>query len=160
VITVATHGLQIDWPVYVVGVVGMAQINNRSRDLTVSSKARLAYFVDANTLRLQQDTTRYAAYISGGEVLYYPPVDLTNYTARMQIRPDINSSTILVTLTEANGGIVLGGTKGTVQIVIADTVTAAFTFTTAVYDLDLTDSNGVVTRLLQGVITLDSAVTR
>jgi hypothetical protein len=78
----------------------------------------------------------------------------------MQIRPDINSSTILVTLTEANGGIVLGGTKGTVQIVIADTVTAAFTFTTAVYDLDLTDSNGVVTRLLQGVITLDSAVTR
>jgi hypothetical protein len=42
VITVATHGLQIDWPVYVVGVVGMAQINNRSRDLTSSMPTRCA----------------------------------------------------------------------------------------------------------------------
>lgn len=158
-VTAATHGLTVDWPVYIVGVTGMAQINNQPGDLIVSSKAVQAYFVDANTLRLNEDTTRYAAYISGGEVLYYPPIDLTLYTARMQIRPDINSATIIDTFTDLDG-IILGGVAGTVKLSISAIRTASYTFDFAVYDLELVDGSGVVTRFLQGNVTLDKEVTR
>lgn len=38
------------------------------------------------------------------------PVDLTGCKARMQIRPDIESSTVLEEFTTEDGGIELGGT--------------------------------------------------
>ena len=37
------------------------------------------------------------------------PIDLTGCTARMQVRPEVESSTVLLELTTANGGITLGG---------------------------------------------------
>lgn len=160
VVTATAHGLTVDWPVWIVGVAGMQQINHRSSDLEVPSKAYFAYFVDANNVRLNFDTSRFAAYTSGGELLYHPPVDLTNFTARMQIRSDINSADIIVSLTTENGGITLGGANGMITLLISATATAAFTFQSAVYDLEIVDAGGVVTRLLSGNITLSQEVTR
>lgn len=160
VVTANGHGLTVDWPVWVVGVVGMAQINHRSEDLRVASRAYFGYFVDANTLRLNVDTTRFAAYISGGEVLYHPPVDLTGYTARMQIRETLDATIILATLTTENGGITLGGAAGTIDLLLDAAATALLDFTNAVYDLELVDTAGVVTRLLSGAVTLSKEVTR
>ena len=34
------------------------------------------------------------------------PIDLTGCTARMQVRPEVESSTVLLELTTANGGMV------------------------------------------------------
>lgn len=87
-------------------------------------------------------------------------IDLTGYTARMQARATIDASSPLIDLTTENGGITLGGAAGTVTINISATETAAYTFTTAVYDLELVSAGGVVTRLLKGTITLDKEVTR
>lgn len=87
-------------------------------------------------------------------------VDLTGYTARMQIRPTIESSTVLVSLTTENGGIALGGTAGTITLTITATATAAFTWTEGVYDLELVSAGGVVTRLLKGAVTVTPEVTR
>lgn len=160
VVTAAGHGLTIDWPVWIVGAVGMEQINHRSTDLPLANKAYFAYFVDANSLRLNLDTTRFNAYTSGGELLYHPPVDLTGFTARMQIRETVDSATILATLTTENGGITLGGTAGTVTLLLSATATAAFTFGSAVYDLEIISAGGIVTPLLSGAVTLVKEVTR
>ena len=160
VVTATGHGLTIDWPVWIVGVAGMDQINHRPEELKQACAAYYAYYVDANSLRLDLDTTRMGTYTSGGEVLYHPPVNLTGYTARMQIRETIESTTTLHTLTTENGGITLGGAAGTIALTISATDTAAFTFDSAVYDLEVISGAGVVTEVLRGAVYLNDEVTR
>jgi len=87
-------------------------------------------------------------------------IDLTGYTARMQIRLKRTSATFLHELTTENGGITLGGAAGTIALLISATDTAAFTFTTAIYDLELITAGGIVTRLLQGSVTLSTEATK
>lgn len=87
------------------------------------------------------------------------PVNLTGYTARMKVRPTVSSSTVYLDLTTANGKIVLGGSAGTVQLLLSATETAALTFTTGVYDLELV-SGSTVTRLIEGNVTVSKEVTR
>lgn len=86
-------------------------------------------------------------------------VDLTGCTARMQLRSELASSAPLVTLTTENGGITLGGTAGTIELLISATSTAAFTWTSAVFDLEIVNA-GVVTRLLYGTVSVSQEVTR
>jgi hypothetical protein len=159
VVTATGHGLTVDWPVWIVGVLGMDQINHRTEALRNPSKAYFGYFVDANTIRLNVDSSRFAAYVSGGELLYHPPVDLTGFTARMDIRETLDEVTVIHTLTTENAGITLGGVAGTIDLLIPAATTEGFTFGNAVYDLELINGT-VVTRLLGGAITLSKEVTR
>lgn len=160
-VVIATgHGLTVDWPVWIVKVTGMDQINHQSADLPLANKAYFGYFVDANTIRLNKDSSRYSAYVSGGELLYHPPVDLTGYTARMQIRPTVTDPTIIIELNTTNGGIALGAAAGTINLLITAVQSALFTFQNAVYDLTLTSPTGVVTNLLAGNVSLTLEVTR
>lgn len=87
-------------------------------------------------------------------------VDLTGYTARMQVRRKVDADEALLNLTTENGGVALGGTAGTITVTASDTLTAALTVKSGVYDLELRDAAGVVTRLLQGCVTISLEVTR
>lgn len=87
------------------------------------------------------------------------PIDLTGYTARMQVRRDIDAATSLIELTTENGRISLGGEEGTVTL----NITADDTSTvprSGVYDLELESASGTVIRLLKGAFGLDPEVTR
>ena len=86
-------------------------------------------------------------------------INLTNYTARMQIRQEVESTQPLLTLTTSNGRITLGGVNGTVTWFISDADTAAFS-SDGVYDLEIISGNGEVTRVLKGKVRLDQEVTR
>lgn len=88
------------------------------------------------------------------------PVDLTGATARMQIRAKIESPDVLEELTTTNGGIVLGDATGDVTIFIEATATAAYTWRTGVYDLEIEFTNGTVKRLLSGSVSVSPEVTR
>lgn len=87
------------------------------------------------------------------------PVDLTGYTAAMQVRPTAPSAVVLLDLDSAGNGITLGGAAGTIQILIDATTTGALAPGTFVYDLELTDGTNV-TRLVQGKFTVTAEVTR
>ena len=88
------------------------------------------------------------------------PVNLTGYTARMQVRDNYDAANTKLSLTTENSGIALGGTAGTITITAAATATAALAAPyTGVYDLELV-TGGTVTRLLQGVATVSPEVTR
>jgi tRNA threonylcarbamoyladenosine modification (KEOPS) complex Pcc1 subunit len=87
-------------------------------------------------------------------------VNLTGYTARMQVRSTLESAEALIELTTANGRIALGGSAGTITLTISATDTAALTAGRGVYDLELVSGSGIVTRLLQGVATISRNVTR
>lgn len=88
------------------------------------------------------------------------PIDITGYTARMQIRQTVGSVGFEVELTTENGGITLGGALGTVDLLISATATAALDFLAAVYDLELVSPTSIVTRLVKGSVVLDKEVTR
>jgi len=88
------------------------------------------------------------------------PINLTGYTARMQVRTAKDSPNVILTLdTDTNGGITLGGVSGTITIEISASKTASLDFKTAVYDLEL-EKDGSVVRLLEGSVTLSKEVTK
>lgn len=88
------------------------------------------------------------------------PVDLTGCTARMQVREEIASPVVLLELTTANGGIVLGGTAGTVRKFMSATETAAIQWTAGVYDLEIEFPDATVRRLMSGGVSVSKEVTR
>lgn len=116
------------------------------------------------------------------------PVDLTGYTARMQVRATPDASTKILDLSSENGRITIDGPNGTVTVTIPaaqltegpggldlSSITAPPAWVrevledltvfrgygkVAVYDLELVSAGGVVTRLLQGQVCFDPEVTR
>lgn len=86
-------------------------------------------------------------------------VNLTGYSARMQVRESYDSGTAVVSIT-AGTGITLGGTAGSIILELGPTTTAGVPSGQYVYDLELITSGGYVTRLLEGNFTVDPEVTR
>jgi hypothetical protein len=87
------------------------------------------------------------------------PVDLTTYTARMQVREKHTSKTAVVSLTTENGGITLGDDEGTIDLYITDENTTTIPAKDYVYDIELI-SSGEVYRLLEGKFIVTPEVTR
>lgn len=85
------------------------------------------------------------------------PVDLTGYTATMQIRAYALSTVVLY---DASADITLGGIFGTIALVIPAADTEGFTWWTGVYDLLLTSAGGQVTRLLFGSVQVSPGVSQ
>jgi hypothetical protein len=86
-------------------------------------------------------------------------LNLTGYTARMQVRPEIDSAEVLVELTTQNGRIVLGGVAGTIALSLDAGITAEID-KDGVYDLEIISAGGDVYRVLKGRFVLDPEVTR
>lgn len=88
------------------------------------------------------------------------PIDLTGCTARMQVRAEIESPTVLLELTTANGGITVDGPAGQLTLYLTPAATAAIAWQSGVWDLELEHPNGDVTRLVQGTVSVKPEVTR
>jgi hypothetical protein len=78
------------------------------------------------------------------------PINLTGYTARMQLRASYASATAALSLTTENGRIALGGAAGTITLTVAASVMETLEAKTYVYDLELINGSTVI-RLLQGL---------
>lgn len=100
------------------------------------------------------------------------PIDLTGYSARMQIRRTKNSTDVILELTSAGytedasdppvpltSGIKLGGVDGTIGIVVMP-VDAEIDTERNVYDVELTDTDGKVSTIVGGDYIVDQDVTR
>lgn len=157
-IGITSHGMPVgaELPVFVSHVLGATRAN------TKAGKSVVATYVDANSFFIDADTVAQDYTSTSGLVTYYAPTDLTNYTARMTIRENIDDTTAIVELTSTGGEITIDATLGKVTFTIAASVTATFDFDEAVYDLELVDDSvePVVTRILEGKVELCDEVTR
>jgi hypothetical protein len=89
------------------------------------------------------------------------PINVTNYTARMQVRTTVESPTVVLELTTANGRISLGGVLGTVTLNVPASVMQNVLADKYVYDLELiAPTTQVVNRLVQGNFVVRPEVTR
>lgn len=86
-------------------------------------------------------------------------VDLTGYSARMQARPSAAADYTILSLT-SGAGITLGGTAGTIALLMDAADTDDLTPGRYVYDLELVSGAGTITRLLEGTLRVTAEVTR
>lgn len=96
--------------------------------------------------------------------------DLSGVTARMQIRSSYNSNVVVESMSTSNGEIIANNTTSTFNIVLPANRTANVQVnynstaipprTKYVYDLEATESNGLVTKVIYGEITVYGEVTR
>lgn len=87
------------------------------------------------------------------------PINLTGYTAAMQVRQQYSSADADLTLTSPSGGIVITPLTGVVTITMTAAQTAALEEGYYVYDVELT-SGSYKDRLIQGQLTVAPEVTR
>jgi hypothetical protein len=87
------------------------------------------------------------------------PVDLSGYSARLQVRPTHYSEEIITDLSSSNG-ITMGASAGTIDLFIAAQETEQFPAGNFVYDLELESSGGIVSRIIEGTFIVTPEVTR
>lgn len=159
-ITCTGHGAPDGWYVAVTSVKGMKQINAENEPpIRDSSDYKQATVINANSIELNSvNAAEFKPYAGSGYLQYYAPKDLTGYTARMQIKDRVGG-TVLETLTNANGKIVIDNTGKTISLVLDATTTAAYTWRSGVYELEIVSAGGEVSTLLAGNITVKQEVT-
>lgn len=96
-------------------------------------------------------------YINGG--LATGPVNITGYTAALQIRSLPSSPTAVLSLTQGNG-ITLGGSTGEIAVHATAAQTRVIDEGPYYYDLEITSDQNVVTRIAQGQVIVSAEVTR
>lgn len=87
-------------------------------------------------------------------------INLTGYTAEMDLRKNQDDSNEVITLTTGNSRITMGGVAGTIILTISATDSAALSVGDGVYDLEITDSNGKVDRIMEGTYSIRGNVSR
>jgi hypothetical protein len=154
VITTATpHTLPVGWRFKVSGG-GMKELYPTSDTYHIAT-ATTPTSVTVN----QVNSIPYTPYTNNGVIEYNQPIDLANYSARMQVRESVDSPTVLYQASTAIGQISLDNTYKTITITILGSVTQTFNFSTAVYSVELFDSTNVISFLV-GNLTLVPEITR
>jgi hypothetical protein len=86
-------------------------------------------------------------------------VNLTGYSSRMQVRRNVNDTATLLSLSSPTDITIVGAT-GSITINVTASAMAAMPAGSFVYDLEITSSSGVVTRLIEGKFIVSPEVTR
>lgn len=87
------------------------------------------------------------------------PINLTNASAKMQVRDSKGGTKLAFTLTSPTGGITIDPLLGKVTIKMTPTQTSKLFYPKSEYDLMITDSNLNKIKLLEGFLTLSRSVT-
>jgi hypothetical protein len=82
------------------------------------------------------------------------PIDLTGYTGTAQIRKHYSSSN------STPFAVGIDGPDGTVTLNLTAAQTGALTAGRYVYDVELTNSSNVISRIVEGIVTVTPQVTR
>jgi hypothetical protein len=83
------------------------------------------------------------------------PINLTNYSARAQIRPVKDSSELIVSFT-----VVVVAAEGKITISLTDTQTLALDESKGWWDLELTDPSNLRKNYVEGSVAIKRTVSR
>ena len=86
-------------------------------------------------------------------------VNLTGFTGAMSFKQTPTSTSTIVSLTTANGGMTINGSAGTAVLLISATDTASLDPKDGVYDMEITSGAGVVSRIIEGTFSIRRNIT-
>ena len=81
-------------------------------------------------------------------------IDLSSYTGAAQMRKHYTSSTATALAVQ------LGGANGTITLSLTANATGNVSAGRYLYDVELTDSSGTISRVFEGTVTVNPNVTR
>jgi hypothetical protein len=82
------------------------------------------------------------------------PIDISGYTGAAQLRKSYTSSTFY------SFGVTLGGANGTITLSLSANTSANIAGGRYLYDVELTDQGGTVSRVFEGIVTVNPNITR
>jgi hypothetical protein len=88
----------------------------------------------------------------------FVPVDLTGFSAKMQVRKNTGSP-VIIELSTTNGRITIDAANGKITLSLSATDTAALASGMYKYDLDLTSPSSFVIRFVQGNFEVSGQIT-
>jgi hypothetical protein len=158
-ITAAEHGIPDGWRVAVVNVAGMTEINaevSRPGATPKDSAFVRVTRVDDDTLDLNSvNAAGFRAYKSGGQVVFWQPLDLTQYEgARMEVKNKVGGNRLAFWST-ADNTLDLDQVNQCLWLKLSDEETAEIEWASGVFDIELLRSGGEVDALCSA----DSTIT-
>lgn len=139
VLTAPAHGLASDWPVWVRGVTGMPELNR----VPPNQLPHRARYISAESLEVNALSAE-GLNAAGGQLIYKEPVDLTGAAVQMRFERD---GVELLVLSLGDG--LEHPSAGTITRELTPEQTALLTGAWT-YTMDVTFSDGAVTRYFQG----------
>lgn len=82
------------------------------------------------------------------------PLNLSGYTGQAQMRKHYTSSNAV------SFGVLINSSLGSIALSLSANTTIQITPGRYVYDVELTDSSGIVSRIVEGIVTVTPNVTR
>lgn len=147
-LSVPGHGLAGDWLAWVAGVTGFSDLN---RAPGRQSPHRVEV-IDDNTLEINA-ISGVGQKPAGGQLIYQPAVDLAGATARLVVREREEGGAVLLELTTGTG--ITAGGPGALVIEVSAADTAAITWASGWYHLDVTFPDGTVSRFFRGAVAVE-----
>lgn len=115
----------------------------------------------------EQDTYDISVYVGAdfSQPFFYldplkAPINLTGYTAKMQVRQSAYDSNIIAELTTENDGITIDPLLGKITLFMDNSLTGALTAGNYVYDFKLISPANFESILFSGIFSAVEAVTR
>ena len=153
------HGLPDGWNAAITNVKGPTELNAEANNVQ-ESDYHACTKVDVDTITINSiNAAGFKPYVSGGVLQYNTPGDLSGCTVRMSVRAKLGAVEELLRLDTSNSRITLDNVKKVISLEISATISAALTFKKGVYDAEIQDPSGVVTKLLYGDVTVAGEVT-
>jgi len=157
-ITTGVHGIPDGWRVAVVDAGGLTELN-AANNPPKASDFRKATVPDTTHIEFNPlSAVEFGTWTAGGYLQWYTPHDLAGYTARLAVKNKAGG-TVQLSLTTENAGIVIDASAKTIKLFQSATDTAAMTWKSGVYDLELVSPTGVVTALLTGSVSVTPEIT-
>lgn len=159
IVTAEEHEIPDGWRVAVVDALGLTQLNTQNMPPRDSDMRRVTV-VDGTTIEFNEvSTAAWNAHKPGtGFLAWRTPKDLTGYIARMQIRSRIGGP-LLFSLTSDGDGINMDVAGRVIELFVGDSDAESFSWTSAVYDLEMVSAGGEVTALMAGSVTVSGEIT-
>jgi hypothetical protein len=156
-ITAVGHGIPDGWRACVKDAGGMDEINAKHWPARGGDWHKVR--VESGDIVNFNDVSAagFDPYTAGGYLVYYTPVPLDGYTARMKIKDRIGG-TVLDSLVSPTD-ITIDTALSRIVINLAADTTEAFEWVKGVYDLEMVSATGAVTAIRTGTVTVTKEVT-
>lgn len=143
-ITAASHGIPDGWRAAVMNAKGMTEINAENNP-PKDSELRKVTVVDANTVEFNKvNSAGFRAYVSGGQLAFYTPRDLSAYSAaRMDVKTKVGGEALASYHTD-DGTLELDPVNEALWLRLTAAQTGAFVARSYVFDIELVRPSGAV----------------
>lgn len=169
--TTGSHGVKNGWRGYVTRVKGPTKLNAQNNPAEPSDFQPMTV-IDSTTVEFNEVTpvddqgNEWPAYVSGGFLEFFTPIDLNGKTARMKIRSKADKTSTLLASSEASDSpldiltLAVDPVECTITLTIVATATDDLEWKSGYYDIELVGPTpDDVIELASGKVTVTKEVT-